>query len=469
MADPIRILALDHLSAQDRDALIERGGAEFAWRVIPYRRLRDAANRIFPAEVQGELAQFVRPDLEPQRRTYARWLRGEVRRLYREWPYDVVLLPSDTFYYVRGLPDACHELGVPVVVSQKETTITDPTIDVFARDVGAHSPFVSDRMAVCSERHKTFWVVAGADPDLIEVTGQPRFDFYAHPPHRPTWSSVGLQAHPRNLLFLSFEQDAYLLEDGDRASGWHDLRSETEKCLFDAVRDGWRVVVKLHPLQDEERERRALEERAPGFGTDVVLAPSSADTRRLIALADAIVGFQTTALYEAMLAGKPVAYTAWGAPYERARADLIPFGERPDLLDVIHGPDELARWLREPSLPDDAVAPRRLEFVEAMLGPIDGRACERTLAMIRRINREWEQRRRLSTVRRALARTVRPAATVTLVTAASRAAALHAAMSAGSLLPRKPRERLGISLGFRLDRAREQLRTARRTLTGRAI
>lgn len=467
MADPIRILALDHLSGQDRGALIDRGGTEFAWRVIPYHRLRDAANRIYPPEVQGDLSVLVRPELAPERRAFAHWLRSEVRRLFREWPFDVLLLPSDTFYYVRGIGEACHELGVPVVVSQKETTITDPTLDVFAREIGAHAPFESDRMAVCSERHKQFWLVAGADPDLIEVTGQPRFDFYADQPGNIAWDAVGLVARERNVLFLSYERDAYLVDIGYVGEDWHDVRSETEQSLFDATQNEWRIVVKLHPLQDEARERRALEARAPGFGEDVVLAPSSADTRRLIHLADAVVGFQTTALYEAMLAGKPVAYTAWGAAYVQTQRELIPFGERPDLLDVIEGPEELAQWLRDPPKPDEAMARRRLEYAEAMLGPIDGRASERTLSVIRRTANEWEERRRSSSSRRAVERTVRPAAALSLATTALYATAIRGAMAVASLLPRAPRERLGAGLRFRQARVVEQLRTARQTLGSR--
>jgi hypothetical protein len=467
MTDRIRILALDHMSAQDRSELIRRGGADFAWRVIPYHRLRDGANRILPAEVQGGLSQFARPDFERERRAHAKWLRGEVRRLYREWPFDVLLLPSDTFYYVRGIQNACHELGVPVVVSQKETTITDPTLAIFARDVGAYAPFESDRMAVCSERHKSFWLRAGANSELIDVTGQPRFDFYARPHDDLAWSSVSLPPHPRTVLFLSYEQDAYLVDIGWKGAGWHDVRSETEQCLFDAVQAGWRVVVKLHPLQDEEREHKALAERAPGLGTDVVLAPSTADTRQLIVLADAVVGFQTTALYEAMLAGKPVAYTAWGASYQRAQDEMIPFGERPDLLDIIGSPEELTCWLRQPALPDVAVARRRLEYAEAMLGQIDGRASERTLAVIRSTVCEWADRRRSSTSRRALGLTARPAAALTIAATTLSTVVIRAGISGGSLLPRRPRERIGVSLGFRLERAGEQLRIARQTLERR--
>ena len=112
-------------------------------RVVPYFRLRDAANRIFPARVQDGLAPYAEPGLADLRARYADRLRREVARLYREWPFDVFVLPSDTFYYVRDLPSICHSLGVPVFVAQKETTITDETFERHAPDLGAYAPFVS--------------------------------------------------------------------------------------------------------------------------------------------------------------------------------------------------------------------------------------------------------------------------------------------------------------------------------------
>ena len=75
------------------------------------------------SQVARGLARIQRPRLSAAaRRRYAAWLDGEVRRLYLERAFDVIVLPSDTFFYVRTLPAAAHRLGLPVVVVQKETT-----------------------------------------------------------------------------------------------------------------------------------------------------------------------------------------------------------------------------------------------------------------------------------------------------------------------------------------------------------
>ena len=443
MRERLRILALDHFSGQDREALIEAGGGRFAWRTVPYWRFRDRANEMFPPDVRDGLEAWARPELERQRQAFSAWCRRELARLYVEWPYDVLLLPSDAFYYVRTFPENCHELGVPVFVAQKETTITEYSFAEHAPEVESYAPFVSDRMTVCSERHKQFWVAAGSDAALIEVTGQPRFDVYAHPPAR---------AHgTRSVLFLSYEPDAYLHEGG---VDWLDLRDETERSLIDATADGWEVLVKLHPLQDRDAERASLEAKAGG-NPRVRLAAPDADTRELILSADAVVGFQTTALYQALAAGKPVAYTAWGALYRRLAPRLIPFEQREDLLQVVRSGDELRAWLRDPPAVGPDLRERRLAFVKEMLGPFDGGASERTLEAIRAEAERWSARACDSRRRRLLDRVRllgRPLLTLEV-------AAQTAALRGAAALP----GRVGVSAAFRLPTRVERLAALRRS------
>jgi hypothetical protein len=407
---PLRVVVLDHFFGQDIAALREAAGPAIEWRVVPYFRFRNAANRIFPEEVQHGLAQYVAPELAAERMRYRDRLRRDVARLYREWPFDVFVLPSDTFYYVRDLPSICHDLGIPVIVAQKETTITDETFEQHAPTLGAYAPFVSDYMTVCSERHKGFWVRAGADPQLIEVTGQPRFDLYAHARARPSWADVGIADAPRTVLFLSYHADAYLHAQPSEVD-WRSLRNETEAALFRATEDGWRVVVKLHPQQQRDEEARRLEAAAPGFGQHVVLADADADTRLLLLLADVVVGFQSTALLEALVLLKPAAYAGWGALHQELAPRLIPFWTLDGLMMVASSAEDLARWLASsPAPPDEKTVIRRRALAEEYLGPFDGMACERTLAAIRRVAAEWTELRERSAWRRRLDQLVLPSA-----------------------------------------------------------
>jgi hypothetical protein len=378
----LQVLALDHYFDQDLRDL--EAHPRLSVRRFPYQRLRGPALRMLGNDVATGLDTYNRADLEHARRRHARWLFGEVRRLYLEQAFDVIVLPSDTFFYVRSLPSAAHALGIPVVVVQKETTVSVGTMQVHSANMRAAAPFISDFMTVCSERHMEFWLRAGAERSHVEVTGQPRFDMYA------TQSSRPANPLPRVLL-LSYALDAYVprAAQDPRPSTWRQLRNATEAVLMTAARSGsCEVIVKCHPQQNQKVESaRLAREAGPLWRHGFSVAEIGADTRELIVAADAVVGFQTTALYEAVAARKSVIYAAWGDEYERFRERLIPFEEAPaGCLRQASSAEHLAALLQELSaLPGQACA----AWYEQALGRIDGRATERVAARLEAIAADW--------------------------------------------------------------------------------
>jgi hypothetical protein len=271
------------------------------------------------------------------------------------------------------------------------------TMDEHSQEMRVEAPFVSDWMTVCSERHREFWMRAGADGDLVEVTGQPRFDIYAS--HRTQNPSTR-----RRILFLTNELDAYVpgVGQGMGLRTWETLRDATEAALFDAVRQGrCDLLVKIHPQQNHRVESARIARRSGDLWRHCVeVAPPDADTRELIVRADTVVGFQSTALYEAVAAGRPVIYAAWGEEYERFRGGLIPFDQAsPACVRHAASADELVALLSE-ELPSTGAACSA--WFEEALGPVDGQATDRVTRRLTSIvaassptprRRELERRR----------------------------------------------------------------------------
>jgi hypothetical protein len=386
----MRLLVLNHYFDQDIQALQAAGGDAVQWRVWPYHQLRWEALRVFPERVAGSLEAYAADDMAERRREFAAVFDRLLHEQFMRFPFDAFVVPSDIFFYVRPAPDACHRLGVPFFVAQKETTIAEYTMIEFAAQVALYAPPLHDHMTVCSERHKEYAVRAGADPGTITVTGQPRFDFYAGLPHRRAG---------RTILFLSYHVGAYHRDEGIRPV-WQTLHRETEAGLEELSREGWRVLVKPHPQQVPPALQPGLE-----------LVPASADTRELIADADVVVGFQTTALFEAMLARKPVLYTAWDPEAVRLGTDLIPFADWEAGITVLRSAADLAPAVRAAAPPDEAAMTFRREVVAEFLGPVDGRASQRTLEVIGRVAREFAAVRTLEmdALRHTLARQRPPA------------------------------------------------------------
>lgn len=380
--DRVRVLAMDHFSDQDLRAL--EADPRLDIRRFPYQRFRQMAIRIMGRAVARGLHAYNNPDIAAARLRYAAWLQQEVERLFLERAFDVILLPSDTFFYVRSLPAAAHALGIPVVVMQKETTISVHTMEKHSQEMRIEAPFVADWMTVCSERHREFWMRAGAEGALVEVTGQPRFDIYASRRTRPPSAR-------RRILFLTNELDAYVpgVGQGMGLRTWEPLRDATEAALVDAVRQGTcEVLVKIHPQQNHRVESARIARRSGDrWRHGIEVAPPDADTRELIVRADAVVGFQSTALYEAVAAGRPVIYAAWGDEYERFRSGLIPFDQASS--SCVHhatSADELATLLSH-EMPVPGVG--CTAWYEEALGPVDGHATDRVARRLMSLAAAW--------------------------------------------------------------------------------
>jgi glycosyltransferase involved in cell wall biosynthesis len=388
----MRLLVLDHFFDQDIDALVRAGGPEVDVRVWPYHDLRWEALRVFPEEVATGLEPFARDEMAPLRERWALRLGRLLEERFTRAPFDAFVAPSDVFFYVRAAPQICHRLGVPFFVAQKETTISPHTMGEHAARVARWAPPVADHMTVCSERHREFWLRAGAAPERVTVTGQPRFDFYAHPERWP----ASRADEPPTVLFFSYHVDAYHPSEGAQAPVWRELHRQTERGLYELAARGWRVLVKPHPQQSVAGVRRRLRRELPAsIRSRVQLVSPQADARELIMRAAVVVGFQTTALLEAMLAGKPVVYTGWDEEAHRVASALIPFDRWQRGIDVVRDAAELAATIeaahRRPV--DPATMDFRRAVVAEQLGPVDGRAAERTLTVLRGVVEEFARRR----------------------------------------------------------------------------
>ncbi len=383
----MKFLIIDHLFAQDIDALRQApGGHEF--KIVDYSVLSRLAHKILPPPVFFGLEEYNRPEYFRARQAFAVKAAKRLTKIYRTFPFDAVISPSDTIFYLRPWVAAAREMGVPFIVLQKETTISPFTMDAHAQETGRTFPFISDLMLVCSDRHKQFWLNAGAPADKIIVTGQPRFDLYLQPGKWLTWRQLGLRLLPgrQTILFFHYDLAAYSpVDETAQTPVWEELRASTEATLVDLARTGsYNILIKPHPRQPIQEDRQRLRALAGDlWGREVQMAPLLADTRHLIVNADIIVGFQTTALFESMITGKKVIYTFWSEPVEKYASTLIPFHEMAGALEVARSAPELRALITAPAdTGDESRESQRRQIFDEQLGPLDGRTASRCLEII---------------------------------------------------------------------------------------
>lgn len=395
----MKVLIINHCFDQDIDALLSAPSKEdFEFKIISPLYFSLRAARYFPEAVFQGLLEFHNPVYKNTRRKWEKKCKEALYELYRLFSFDVIVSPSDTFFYIRDTVKAARDLGIPFIVAQKETTISPFSMNEHSLSIGKLYPFISDYMSVCSKRHKDFWIAAGTPENKIEVTGQPRFDFYLQPKKWKSLDDLGASQEPnlKKLLFFSYELDAYLPLNGGTGVSWLKLREETEEVLMKLVKAGeYSLMVKPHPQQKTD-DLKNLEKRLKRLSEDkwlkkVFLLERSFDTRQLIVNSDIIIGFQTTALFEAMITGKEVIYTHWTPEAEKFEKELIPFYKYIDIIKVVKSPAELEKYVliykKEDTTPE--IMKNRLELFNEYLGPLDGKGAERTLRIIKKVCNDY--------------------------------------------------------------------------------
>lgn len=385
----MKLLILNHFFDLDIAAIEEakRSGSVF---VVPFLYFRSRAGRILNQKIiRGELEEFNKPEYAECRKLWRLKSEAIFARLHSVFQFDCFVVPSDSFFYIRDFIMICKDRGIPVLVLQKETTIAPHTMEVHSKKIGREFPFISDLMLVCSIRQKQFWLNAGTEESKIIINGQPRFDMYADKALQKNWHQIGLniQSDQKVILFFSYDLDAYAPKESSvtESGTWQQLRNETEIALKELADKGFVVLIKPHPQQRNRGERRRLAQlMAPLWGERVIWVDRIADARQFITNADVVVGFQTTGLYEAMLAGKPVVYTHWTKAVKEHESSLIPFWEYTDSLDVAGSPSDLIEVIQERggAVLEEAMAHRRRIAVEHV-GEIDGHASTRALNTVK--------------------------------------------------------------------------------------
>jgi hypothetical protein len=189
------------------------------------------------------------------------------------------------------------------------------------------------------------------------------------------------------ILFFSYLPDFYHpgMVGSEGTAIWQELLDRTEEELWALAAEGYRVIVKPHPLQSfRVEERRIRPHVGELYGTKVFVVDGALDVRRLIAGSDVAVGFQSTVMIEAMVAGLPTLYTCWDPECRRIEGTLTPYHEWDGLIDVVRDADRFADVVRaaEPALPGSERWAARRRLGELHLGPLDGGASERTVGVL---------------------------------------------------------------------------------------
>lgn len=355
-AGAARFVILDHCYSLDVEALVAAESSHELW-VMPLD-LFAPVFEFFPPEIRDFECVYgsaeMQPHLDIYRRTFAEPFVG---KLCRDLNFDILLCPSDLFYWFRPIIEEVQKRGLPVVVQDKEGTLAPGNLtQAFAQTVVERYPPIADQYYFWSQAHQDFWLAVGVAPDRAKVLGQPRADFFRFPERWPRKSELRLDEARPLVVAFTFAADAYVelltpaeldarfnLAPGEKV--WTKLRTEFHEEMLNLARErpDVQVVFKAHPQQWDVEATRA--EVMSADLENVQFLTGAATASHLMVRAEVICGFQTTALLEAMMTPAPILYAGWGREAQILDEALIPLVSSGGCL-APQSRDEFAKQLR---------------------------------------------------------------------------------------------------------------------------
>jgi hypothetical protein len=307
---------------------------------------------------------------------------------------DCLLCCHDRFYIETAFIAAARQLGIPTVFLQEgpfcvigHTGANAPRLKLkyalapLARMLGLTPGMPDyglaghDRICAASDAYKQAWLHRGVPAERVRVTGVPRYDPLVQAHARYQNRSRSTSAKVPKVMVLAQPFGAHGKVDTTSA----DRAMRTTGVALDRVARSRQVDLRIrtHPRSNSD-EILPLTSRLAQ--TITIETPDQPFPERAVDL-DLVVGFYSSAVLEALAIGVPcvccrLPMHAFAEPGEAAKQTRlvelgVPLADTPDRLAA-----HMDTLLDEPeNRPASAMA-------EHELGPLDGRASERTSRII---------------------------------------------------------------------------------------
>jgi len=377
--------------------------------VKPFKAIVSA---FLPPEIDDFNYLSDNPDIEASKRRYREFSIRVLTYFLSRIQFDAVLTASFSYYAEREVAAAFEHLGVPFIALHKENLKT-PGIYKFYEGVyrSRRGPFHGRRILVYNGIEKNLQVAAGIAPeDRITVTGMSRLDRIHH------WRVTHGQSQDENREEISRRPQALFFAFGPKtglprmarklgfglANGLEQFGDERDELSWDKLALSYhraaievarrmpdaRVIVKAKPVPFEVLAIRELLSRNGPLPDNLTLI-SSGDPMELILNSDAICGFRTTALLEAIAAGKPLVVPRFA---EAATPQLSEFvfdlDEAADYADSEADlVERVCRHMLDAAQPKIDLNPTEQAMLDMWAGNSDGKAGDRVAeAVLAEIN-----------------------------------------------------------------------------------
>ena len=287
-----------------------------------------------------------------------------------------------------------QERGTSFVIQEREGTCSDLGYEMEGRGYRDSGSIVAHYHYLANDKHRIMFEKAKT-PSVRELKtlGELDTDWWFHHEKSkiferfPEWNRFR-----KVVLFLTFGERNYIeptLFPNNPELTWRPLITDCEDVVFDFAKNNPDVLVIYRMGHKEDNNAKFLNRVAEAGLQNIVPSDRGTPYCEVAVRADFIIGFQSTAMYEAMFTDKPIVQVFWHIPaLLNQETDTLPMAELGG-CKVARSKDQLALFLDQWVKNDPAAVVSESELAkrkytrELMFHNADGKVAERFLIEIK--------------------------------------------------------------------------------------
>ena len=262
---------------------------------------------------------------------------------------DMVLMPKCNDNWTIDYIKVINDSKIKLIIDDREGTITTQRLKTVPEKLkNLELKFVL--MTTHNSFHKSLFVESGFPSSKIKVNGATQSDYWTKPKFWKNLNEIdeNLDKDLLKILFFSFGKRTYMnFYYGEETRTWLPLIKDVNDVLIDIIDKFsgeiqilYKFSGKLKRDTSEDISRLIKSSHKHIKNKSLIFLDGSKSSFDLIRHCQAVLGFQTSGMIEAMNTNKPIIYAGWGDLYKDIKDTLLPL-EDSNCLTICKSKDEL--------------------------------------------------------------------------------------------------------------------------------
>jgi len=288
-----------------------------------------------PTLGEVSLEKLYHEKLYDYRTSYKQYCKRVAKILKEVFDFDVILMPKLADDWIIDVIAGLKDAGLPIVVNDREWFTSPKRLEVWPKYFQAIAKDITiERLVNTNKLQQLFYERCKVPAEKMIITGRPESDYWIHsgaPPKRRQIHAKLLDGKVL-MLFFAFGQRNYLNNyyQGE-VRDWTSLCEDYHQVLLELLKahENLQIAYKIggKPARDLSPSfDQFYAEAVHARGADsVIVLSGECSAMDLVRCSDCVMGFQTSALVEAMYTNQPIFYGAWGDLFSDIKETLVPF------------------------------------------------------------------------------------------------------------------------------------------------